>query len=55
MPAPPGQGSTDPAEPSHRFRLELAEVVLTRLHPDGDRLVIETWRPGSPPVAVDRR
>jgi len=35
--APPG--------PMHLFRLLLTEVVLTSLHPDGDRLVIETWRP----------
>jgi hypothetical protein len=32
--------------PMHLFRLQLAEVVLTSLHPDGDRLVIELWRPG---------
>ncbi|HEV3401161.1 MAG TPA: pyridoxamine 5'-phosphate oxidase family protein [Acidimicrobiales bacterium] len=30
----------------HLFRLRLAEAVLTSLHPDGDRLVIESWRPG---------
>jgi hypothetical protein len=38
VPAPPG--------PMHLFRLQLTEVVLTSLHPDGDRLVIELWRPG---------
>lgn len=54
VPAPPGQGSDDPDAPSHRFRLLLDEVVLTRVHPDGDRLVIETWRPGGPPTSVDR-
>ena len=36
--APPG--------PMHLFRLQMTEVVLTSLHPDGDRLVIELWRPG---------
>lgn len=36
--APPG--------PFHLFQLRLGEVVLTSVHPDGDRLVIETWRPG---------
>lgn len=39
-------------ETFHRFRLQLGEVVLTSLHPDGDRLVIESWRPG---VGVVRR
>ncbi len=29
----------------HLFRLDIGELVLTSLHPDGDRLVIETWRP----------
>jgi hypothetical protein len=29
-------------------------VVLTSLHPDGDRLVIETWHPGHPLQRVDR-
>ena len=33
---------------SHRFRMSIAQVVLTSLHPDGDRLVIETWKPGRP-------
>jgi hypothetical protein len=31
---------------AHWFRVDLTEVVLTRVHPDGDRLVIERWRPG---------
>lgn len=38
----------------HAFRLELDEVVLTRVHPDGDRLVIETWRPGQGVRRVER-
>jgi len=37
VPAPPGQGSNDPVAPSHRFRLLLTEVVLTRVHPDERR------------------
>lgn len=37
-PIPPGS--------FHLFRLGLAEVALTSLHPDGDRIVIELWRPG---------
>lgn len=40
---------------SHLFRLEVTEVVLTSLHPDGDRLVIETWRPGEGVRRVERR
>ncbi len=55
VPAPPGQGSSDPDALSHRFRLDLTEVVLTRLHPDGDRLLIETWRPGEPLATLERR
>jgi hypothetical protein len=44
--APPG--------PMHLFRLLLTEVVLTALHPDGDRLVIETWRPDRGLSRVER-
>lgn len=42
----------DPAESdeAHRFRVEITEVVLTRV--DGDMLVIETWHPGR---ALERR
>lgn len=36
------------------FRLDLAEAVLTSLAPSGDRLVIETWRPGRGVVRVER-
>lgn len=47
-------GEEQPPEPFHLFRLELTEAVLTSLHPDGDRLVIETWRPGEPVRTVER-
>jgi len=30
---------------SHRFRIELSEVVLTRLGEPADHLVIESWHP----------
>jgi pyridoxamine 5'-phosphate oxidase-like protein len=43
-----------PPGPMHLFRLLLSEVVLTSLHPDGDRLVIETWRPGAGVHRVER-
>jgi hypothetical protein len=39
-------GVEAPPGPMHLFRLQLSEVVLTSLHPDGDRLVIDLWRPG---------
>ena len=29
----------------HRFRIEIGEVVLTTISPDGSRLVIEPWNP----------
>ena len=41
--AVPG-GEVEPG--SHHFRLDLTEATLTSLHPAGDRIVIETWRPG---------
>jgi hypothetical protein len=43
-----------PPEPFHLFTLGIGEVVLTSLHPDGDRLVIETWRPGAGVTRVER-
>jgi hypothetical protein len=43
-----------PPEPFHLFRLGIDEVVLTSLHPHGDRLVIETWRPGAGVRRVER-
>jgi hypothetical protein len=36
------------------FRAELDEVVLTRLTDAGDRLLIESWRPGEPLRRVER-
>ena len=44
----------EPPPPFHLFRCELTEVVLTSLHPDGDRLVIETWRPAAGIVRRER-
>ncbi|WDZ87097.1 pyridoxamine 5'-phosphate oxidase family protein [Micromonospora cathayae] len=37
---PPGEDG------SHRFRIELTEVVLTRVGTPADHLVIESWHPG---------
>ena len=44
-----------PPEPFHLFRLLLTEVVVTSLHPDGDRLVIRTWHPDGHVRIVERR
>lgn len=40
---------------SHLFRLDIQEAVRTSLHPDGDRLVIEVWRPGRDVRRIERR
>ncbi len=40
VPTAPG----DPYPGSHRFRLALTEVVLTRV--EGDQLVVTSWHPG---------
>ncbi len=46
---------TEPAQPgSHRFRMSVGEVVLTSIHPEGDRLVIETWKAGRGLVTRER-
>jgi hypothetical protein len=39
---------------SHPFLLDLREAVVTSIHPDGDRLVIESWRPGQPVKRIER-
>jgi hypothetical protein len=33
-------------QPSYRFRIEISEVVLTRVGQPADHLVIESWHPG---------
>ena len=45
----------DGAGQSHLFRLDVGEVVVTSIHPDGDRLVIQMWRPGEGVRRVERR
>ena len=39
---------TDPKrlDEGHRFRVDVTEVVLTRVGEPGDHLVIESWHPG---------
>jgi len=44
-----------PPPPFHMFRLGLSEVVLTSMHPDGDRLVVRVWRPGGVVTVLERR
>ena len=36
------------------FRFRLRDVVVTSIHPDGDRLRIETWHPGGAVDVVER-
>ncbi len=41
-----GVAVEEPADDaSHRFRIDIAEVVLTHLNDAGTRLVVETWHP----------
>ncbi len=35
-----------PADGSHRFRIDITEVVVTRVGTPADHLVIEAWHPG---------
>ena len=41
-------------DPSHRFRIEVDEVVLTHLNEAGDRLVVESWHPDRGVEVVER-
>ena len=44
----------DPEAEGHRFRIDVDEVVFTRLNDAGDRLMIESWHPGRGVVVVER-
>lgn len=48
-----GHGEGPPG-PFHLFRIEIEEVVVTRLGEPADHLVIELWRPGEPLKAFRR-
>lgn len=39
---------------SHRFRIDVDEVVFTHLNEAGDRLVVESWHPGRGVETVER-
>lgn len=47
--------TTTPPGPFHLFRVLLEEAVLTSIHPDGDRLLIESWHPGHGVRRMERR
>ena len=48
-----GGGGSDPGEVPV-FRLDIADVVLTRVGEPADHLLIQFWRPGRPLHAVKR-
>lgn len=37
-----------------RFRIDITEAVLTHLNDTGDRLVVESWRPGNGSKRLER-
>ena len=43
-----GHALSDPTrtDEPHRFRVDVAEVVLTRVGTPADHLVLQWWRPG---------
>lgn len=47
-------GDAEGDDSGQRFRADLDEVVVTKLTEAGDRLLIETWRPGAPLRRVER-
>ena len=50
-----GRAEAVPTEDgSHRFRIEVEEVVFTHLNQAGNRLVVESWHPGRGVEVVER-
>jgi hypothetical protein len=47
-------GDPEPPTPFHLFRVDIMEVVLTRIGDPPDHLLIESWRPGEGYQRVDR-
>ena len=39
---------------SHRFRVDIEEVVFTHLNEAGDRLTVESWHPGRGVEVIER-
>lgn len=50
---PPGGGEGD--DPSHRFRIDILDVVHTRVGVPADHLLIEVWHPGTGVSRIERR
>ena len=44
----------DPSGDAALLRLRLTQVTHTAIHPDGDRLVIRTWKPNQSITTVER-
>jgi hypothetical protein len=43
-----------PVVGGRRFRIDITEAVLTHLNEAGDRLVVESWRPGNGSKRLER-
>jgi hypothetical protein len=43
-----------PVGGGRRFRIDITEAVLTHLNDTGDRLVVESWRPGNGSKRLER-
>lgn len=50
-----GRAIEEPSDDdSHRFKIDIAEVVLTHLNDAGDRLVVESWHPARGVELIER-
>ena len=50
-----GAGGGEPSEPYHLFRVDVTELVVTRVGDPADHLVIEVWREGEGLRRMQRR
>jgi len=50
-----GAAREKPPGPFHLFRVDIADITLTRIGDPADHLVIETWHDGRPLQRVERR
>ena len=46
--------SESPVAGGRRFRVDITEAVFTHLNEAGDRLVVESWHPGTGPRRLER-
>jgi hypothetical protein len=44
-----------PVQGARRWRIDITEAVFTHLNEAGDRLVVESWHPGTGSVRLERR